>query len=223
MKAAFPRFYAILSAELPSTKVDTVASALADAGVELIQYRDKNSAPRTVFENSLKIAAALARKPVRFIVNDRPDVARLCGAGGVHVGQEDLPVEDARAICCEASPHAGGASRFWTGFWVGVSTHTLEQVRDAEKTSADYIAIGPIFPTSTKEKPDPVVGMEFIRLARRLTKKPLVAIGGITLALAPEVFLAGADCVAVAQDLIGAANPAERAREYLTVSASCCS
>ncbi len=219
MKLVFPRLYAIMSADMPAAKEPTIAESLANAGVELIQYRDKSATSRTLFENSSRIAHALAGRPVRLIVNDRPDIAFLAGAGGVHVGQEDLPVESARFVCGEAASFQGDASTFW----VGVSTHNLEQVREAAKTSADYIAVGPIFATSTKKNPDPVVGTEFIRRARALTKKPLVAIGGITLALAPEVFLAGADCVAVTKDLMGASDPAARAREYLAVARSCSS
>jgi thiamine-phosphate pyrophosphorylase len=125
----------------------------------------------------------------------------------VHVGQEDLGVEDARAIC--------GPDR-----WVGVSAHTLEQVAEANLTSADYVAFGPIFPTATKKNPDPVVGTDLLRQARRITKKPLVAIGGITLERAAEVYRAGADSLAVIRDLISVPNPAVRAREYLDVAAS---
>jgi thiamine-phosphate pyrophosphorylase len=136
------------------------------------------------------------------VVNDRPDVAALAGAGGVHVGQEDLPVEDARAIC---GRHC----------WVGISTHNEAQVREAEATSADYVAVGPIFPTSTKPQADPVVGLELIRRARSITRKPLVAIGGITVENAEQVWRAGADSVAVARDLLAAADPAAQAREYL--------
>jgi thiamine-phosphate pyrophosphorylase len=144
---------------------------------------------------------------VRLIVNDRPDIALLADAGGVHVGQEDLGVEEARAIC--------GRDR-----WVGVSTHSLEQLAAADLTSADYIAIGPIFPTATKKNPDPVVGTELLRKARQMTRKPLVAIGGITLERAAEVYRAGADSLAVIRDLICAPNPGVRAREYLDVAAS---
>jgi len=98
---------------------------------------------------------------------------------------------------------------------VGISTHSLEQVRRANATSADYIAIGPIFPSSTKEDLEPVMGIECIRAARRLTSKPLVAIGGITLDLVPEVFQAGADSVAVARDLICATDPRRRTQEFV--------
>lgn len=214
---AFPSVYAILTADLVSTEESTLARALAEAGVRLIQYRDKAASSRTLFEKSARIAHSLAGSDARFIVNDRPDIACLVGAGGTHVGQEDLTVEDARTVCGEAASRAADAS----SFWVGVSTHTLEQVIEAEKTSADYIAVGPIFPTSTKQKLEPVVGTDFIRRARKLTAKPLVAIGGITVARALEVFRASADCVAVASDLMGAADPAARAREYLGIAASC--
>jgi thiamine-phosphate pyrophosphorylase len=98
---------------------------------------------------------------------------------------------------------------------VGVSTHSLEQVRAADRTTADYIAIGPIFQTRTKANPDPVVGLDTIVEARKLTRKPLVAIGGITLDNAAEVWQAGADCVAVVRDILGARSPGARTQEYL--------
>jgi len=153
----------------------------------------------------------LRPRGVRFIVNDRADIAMLAHAGGVHVGQDDLSVEDARAVC----GRAGGQD-----FWVGFSTHSLEQVAAADATSADYIAFGPIFPTASKKNPDPVVGTELLRQARQRTKKPLVAIGGITLERAAEVYRAGADSIAVIRDLIAAPDPGARAREYLDVAAA---
>jgi len=114
-------------------------------------------------------------------------------------------VEVARKIC--ARP-----------LWVGVSTHNLDQLRAADATSADYIAVGPIFPTATKQNPDAVVGLDFLRSARNFTRKPLVAIGGITVKSAQEVFRAGADSVAVISDLGNAPDPALRAREYLEIA-----
>jgi thiamine-phosphate pyrophosphorylase len=221
MNGDFPPLYAIMSAELLSApdleNVEDFVAMLASAGVGIIQYRSKYAASRTLFEVSSRISRALAGNSVRFIVNDRPDVARLSGADGVHVGQEDLPVDDARKVCHEAVAHRPGGPE---NFWVGVSTHTLEQVRHAATTSADYIALGPIFPTTTKERPDAIVGTDFIRQARQLTTKPLVAIGGITVSSAAEVFRAGADCVAVARDLICAPDPAARAAEYLAIAKS---
>jgi thiamine-phosphate pyrophosphorylase len=206
MKAAFPPLYGILSAELITTSAPELAVTLAEAGVALIQYRNKRATPRGLLDVSAQIAKAVASHSTRFIVNDRGDVAVLVGAQGVHVGQDDLPVDAARTMANHAN------------FWVGISTHTLDQVRAAASTSADYIAIGPIFATSTKENPDRVVGVDFIRQARMLTTKPLVAIGGITAETAADVFAAGADCVAVARDLICAPDPAVRAKRYLAIA-----
>jgi len=207
MNLVFPRLYAIIDPTLLAVSGLALAEALAESGVELIQYRDKTAISRHFFEISRQLATSLAPRGVRFIVNDRPDIALLAGAGGVHVGQEDLGVEDARSIC--------GRER-----WVGVSTHTLEQVAAADRTSADYVAFGPIFTTATKKNPDPTVGTELLRRARQMTTKPLVAIGGITLERAVEVFQAGADSLAVVRDLICSPSPAARAREYLEVAAS---
>jgi thiamine-phosphate pyrophosphorylase len=207
MNLVFPRLYAIIDPTLFTSSELDLAAALAESGVELIQYRNKTASSRQFFEISRQLSSALTPRGVRLIVNDRADIALLAGAGGVHVGQEDLSVADARTIC--------GADR-----WVGVSTHTLEQVAAADSTSADYVAFGPIFPTATKKNPDPVVGTELLRQARRMTRKPLVAIGGITLARAAEVYRAGADSLAVIRDLISVPNPAVRAREYLDVAAS---
>jgi thiamine-phosphate pyrophosphorylase len=203
----FPALYAILDAgpNLSTESVMSLAERLADAGVQLVQYRDKRGTARKIFDVSASLVARLGPRGVRVIVNDRADIAAMAGAGGVHVGQEDLPVEDARRVCGKS-------------LWVGVSTHNLEQLRAAGRTSADYIAVGPIFPTSTKENPDPVVGIEFLRAARKITGKPLVAIGGITVESAGEVYAAGADSVAVIGDLMSARDPAARAREYLAIA-----
>jgi thiamine-phosphate pyrophosphorylase len=182
------------------------ADVLARAGVQLIQLRDKRSTSAGVHAAAKDLVAHLSPRGVRLIVNDRPDIAAIVGAGGVHVGQGDLPVEDARRIC-------------GPGLWVGVSTHNLEQLHGAVRTSADYIAVGPIFPTVTKENPDPVVGVDFLREARRLTEKPLVAIGGISLGRAEELYRAGADSLAVTSDLLRARDPGLRACEYLEIAA----
>ncbi len=206
MSLVFPRLYAIMDAILLKTSELAFAEMLAESGVELIQYRNKQASARTLFEVSQHLSNLLNPRGVRYIVNDRADVAVLANAGGVHVGQEDLGVAEARMIC--------GTER-----WVGVSTHTLEQVARADQTSANYIAVGPIFATTTKQNPDAVVGVEFIHRARALTAKPLVAIGGITLDQAAEVFEAGADSVAVARDLLCAADPASRARRFLDLAA----
>ncbi len=206
----FPALYAILDAspEFASESafsIPEIAERLAEAGVELFQYRDKSGSARRIQENSQELASRFGPRGVRVIVNDRADIAAMARAGGVHVGQEDLPVDEARRVC--------GAT-----LWVGVSTHTLEQLRAADATSADYIAVGPIFPTGTKANPDPVVGLDFLRAARRITRKPLVAIGGITVESAGEVYQAGADSAAVIRDLMAASDPGQRAREYLAIA-----
>ncbi|HLJ22566.1 MAG TPA: thiamine phosphate synthase [Candidatus Acidoferrales bacterium] len=206
MNLVFPRLYAIIDPTLLTISELELAEALAGSGVELIQYRNKTASSRQFFEISRKLSSFLKPRGVRFVVNDRADIALLADAGGVHVGQDDLGVEDARAI---VGP----------GRWVGFSTHSLEQVAAADATSADYIAFGPIFPTVTKKNPDPVVGTALLRKARELTRKPLVAIGGITLDRAAEVYRAGADSLAVIRDLISVPNPAVRAREYLELAA----
>ena len=139
-----------------------------------------------------------------FIVNDRADVVRAAGAHGVHVGQEDLPVE----LCREVLGPEG---------LVGYSTHDLVQLAEADRSSANYLAFGPIFLTRSKEKPDPVVGLEGLAAARQATRKPLVAIGGITLETARAVLEAGADSLAVISDLLSAPDLAVRARDFLRV------
>jgi thiamine-phosphate pyrophosphorylase len=201
----FPGVYAIVDAGLAGERALEITEELAETGVDLIQYRDKTATPRRLFETCVALASRL-RGRARFIVNDRADIAALCDAGGVHVGQEDLSAADARAIC--------GDRR-----WVGVSTHNLEQFRTALESSADYIAVGPVFATATKKNPDPVVGLEFVTRARAMTRKPIVAIGGITAENAESVYRAGADSIAVIRDLMAAGKPAGRAAEYLRIAA----
>ena len=203
----FPPLYVVIDEDLLDTPPDECAKLLAASGVELIQYRAKHLSARDYFHACARLANCLGSRNARFIVNDRPDIAAIIEASGVHVGQEDLAAEEARRICGPA-------------LWVGVSTHNLQQVREAALTSATYIAVGPIFTTPTKERPDPVVGVSFIREARRLTNKPIVAIGGITLEHVAEVYSAGADCVAVIRDILSTSDPAARAREFLNVAES---
>jgi thiamine-phosphate pyrophosphorylase len=202
----FPPLYAILDPDFTTVPLPQLAASLSNAGVRLMQLRCKHASAARIHALASELAALLEPTGTRLIVNDRADVAALSGASGVHVGQEDLPVEDARRFC--PAP-----------LWVGVSTHNLEQLREADGTSADYIAVGPVFRTVTKANPDPVVGIEFVRAARQLTRKPLVAIGGITLESAAEVFRAGADSLAVISDLIAAPDPAQRAAAYLAIAA----
>jgi len=197
-----PRLYVILDAGLLRESATETARKLIGAGVEVLQYRAKQVPAKEMLASARELAEAARARGARFFVNDRPDVASLAGADGVHVGQDDLGVEEARGV---VGPDA----------WVGLSTHNIEQFEKALSSSADYIAVGPIFATTSKANPDPVVGLELIRRARRLTERPIVAIGGITLERAAEVIEAGADSVAVISDVLGAENPADRVRQYL--------
>jgi thiamine-phosphate pyrophosphorylase len=203
-RLVLPRLYVILDASLLKQPEKQCAEKLLAAGVRLLQYRDKQASARELLEKSRGITDVVCSQGGLFFVNDRPDVAYLAGASGVHVGQHDLNPEQSRAVI--------GAEKL-----VGVSTHNLKQFTAAAATSADYIAVGPVFETRTKANPDPVVGAELVRRARLLTDKPIVAIGGITLERAGEIIAAGADSVAVISDILLAPDPAERATEYIAL------
>jgi thiamine-phosphate pyrophosphorylase len=203
-RLALPPLYVILDAVLlPSDPVEFL-KRLMKAGARLFQYRNKTAPAREVLQAVQALTVTARQEKALFLANDRPDIARLAWANGVHVGQDDLEVAAARAI---VGPDA----------IVGISTHNLEQLEAAAATDADYIAVGPVFETKSKVQPDPVVGLELIREARRLTRKPLVAIGGITLERAGEVFRAGADSVAVISDILAAKNPPARVKQYLDI------
>ncbi|MGO8786746.1 MAG: thiamine phosphate synthase [Terriglobia bacterium] len=198
-----PRLYAIIDPAQSGgrTPVEVVAALLA-AGVRLIQLRDKHASSGELFLSAQQVGECLRKAAGIFIVNDRADVALALDADGVHVGQDDLPVDSARVLM---GPHK----------LVGHSTHDLEQVRAADCSTADYIAFGPIFPTASKENPDAVVGLAGLVDARKATRKPLVAIGGITLENARSAIAAGADSVAVIRGLVGAPDIRKRAEEFL--------
>ena len=203
MGIAIPRLYAIIDpARARGRPPAEIATAFLRAGVRLIQFRDKKVSSRRLYETCLELKEVLRNSGCILIVNDRSDVAAATDAEGVHLGQEDLPVEKARRVV--------GAGR-----WIGCSTHSLAQVVEADRSTANYIAFGPIFPTASKVNPGPVVGLEGLAQARRATQKPLVAIGGITLQNAGLVLASGADSVAVISDLLSAADLEERAREFL--------
>ena len=205
MRLAMPRLYAIIDPSFGDGRsLIEICEALLAGGATLLQYRDKSSSPRALFENGLRLAVRVHDAHSKFILNDRADIARALEADGVHVGQDDLPVESARRVM--------GSER-----WVGFSTHDLDQVREADSSSADYVAFGPVFQTFSKQKPDPVVGLDGVRAARQATGKALVAIGGITVENACSVIEAGADSVAVIQNLLRAPDIAARTREFLAV------
>jgi len=203
-RLALPPLYVILDAALlPSDPIELTIRML-DAGARLFQYRNKTSSSRELLEASQSVWFAVRQYGGRFIVNDRADIARLAGASGVHLGQDDLDVPGARMIVGTESI-------------IGFSTHNVEQFQAAAESDADYIALGPIFATDSKANPDPAVGVDFIRRVRKLTSKPIVAIGGITPERARQVIDAGADSVAVISDILKARNPAERVRQYLDI------
>jgi thiamine-phosphate pyrophosphorylase len=196
-----PRFYPILDAGCFANAAEmfSAAAEFAASGITLFQYRNKSGNARQMLAQARELRTRLGAN-IKLIMNDRADLCLAAGFDGLHVGQDDLSAESARLIV--------GNER-----WLGVSTHNSEQLAAADKTSADYLAIGPIFATSSKANPDPVVGLEGVRQARELTRKPLVAIGGITRANARLVIDAGADSVAVISDLL--LDPRKSAEEFL--------
>ncbi len=202
MTTHLPRLYPILDAGWFSdaTAMFTAAAELA-AACTLIQYRNKSGNARTMLDEARKLRARLG-PTVKLIMNDRADLCLAAQFDGLHVGQDDLSPESARRI-------------IGPNLWLGVSTHNPHQLVEADQTSADYLAIGPVFATASKQNPDPVVGLEGVRQARKLTRKPLVAIGGITRANARSVIDAGADAVAVISDLIR--DPRKSAEEFLRI------
>lgn len=207
-----PPFYPVLDADLLAMRGMTAlvaAEALLEAGVRILQFRHKGFFSRDAFDRASRIAELCRRAKALFVVNDRADVAILLDAG-LHLGQDDLTPSDARRI---APP----------GTIIGFSTHNERQLRSGDAEPVDYLAMGPIFATGSKQNPDPVVGLDRLRAMRLLTPKPLVAIGGIMRELAPLVFEAGADSIAIIGDLYPAdctrATLRNRAEEWIAISA----
>src|SRR5690348_5316485 len=195
--------YPILDASCFAASQELIgaASDLVQAGCTLLQYRNKSGSARVMLEHARELKIRFG-SGITLIMNDRADLCLAADFDGVHVGQQDLSPESVRKII--------GPDRL-----LGVSTHNPEQLRDADSTSADYLAIGPVFATSSKQNPDPVVGLEGVRRARALMRKPLVAIGGITRSNAASVIEAGADSVAVISDLLR--DPRKSAEEFLRI------
>ncbi len=203
-----PRLYPILDADAlarAGVPLAMAANALRDAGVRWLQYRDKRASDTEIVERMRELRAIFPAGEAMLLLNDRVHLCEAVGADGVHIGQEDLAAKQARKIL--------GPERL-----LGVSTHNVKQLRAALKTgAADYLAIGPVFGTRSKENPDPVVGLEGVKAARALTRLPLVAIGGITSENGREVIEAGADSVAVISGLLpeDGKGMAERVRDFL--------
>ena len=203
LKIRIPKLYAILDSSYFSDENALLAAAnsLATAGVTLLQYRNKTGNARQMLEQARELRHRLVNS-VKLIMNDRADLAVAAEFDGVHVGQDDLSPEGARKVIGDR-------------LWLGVSTHNPEQVKEADKTTADYIAVGPVFATASKANPDPVIGLDGVRKARSLTRKPLIAIGGITRANCLSVIEAGADSVAVISDLLP--EPGKSAETFLRI------
>ncbi len=179
-----PKLYAITDPQLSNyTHVEIVELLLA-AGVRFIQLRDKEASSKELLDQARACLELTRAADAKLIINDRVDVALTANADGVHLGQGDLNVAEAREILGDDAI-------------IGVSTHSLEQFKAAQQTSANYLAVGPVYATTTKENPDPVVSLELVKAAKALADRPLVAIGGITVERTKEVIAAGADSIAV--------------------------
>jgi thiamine-phosphate pyrophosphorylase len=198
------RLYAIIDPLDTGRDPIALARAMLAGGARLLQLRLKTAATGALLATATTLRELTAAAGATFIVNDRADVALACGADGVHLGQEDLPVATARAI---VGPNV----------WIGFSTHSETELAAAGAHGADYLAFGPIYATTSKSKADPVLGCERIAAARALTTGPLIAIGGITAATAPGVLAAGADAVAVIAALVRAPDVERATAELLAI------
>ena len=200
---SLPRLYPILDASsFPDTKaLCSSASELIAGGVTLLQYRNKSGNARQMLEHARELKRRVGDS-VKLIMNDRADLCVAAEFDGIHIGQDDLSPEGVRKVIGDLR-------------WLGVSTHNPNQLAEADKTTANYLAIGPVFATGSKANPDPVIGLDGVRQARGLTRKPLMAIGGITRANCSDVIAAGADAVAVISDLIR--EPRKSAEEFFRI------
>jgi thiamine-phosphate pyrophosphorylase len=203
-----PKFYPILDPEIAARHgIDAVIAAeqILEGGATILQFRHKGFFSREVFAQLESVAQLCRAAGALFVVNDRADLAALTGAA-LHLGQDDLTPTAARQVV--------GAKTL-----IGFSTHNEHQLRAAAAEPADYLALGPIFGTSSKDNPDPVVGIDELRRLRPLTDRPLVAIGGITRANVNSVLDAGADAVAIIGDLFaGDGNVRARTQEWIALT-----
>jgi len=180
-------------------------SEVIRGGAKMVQLRDKSAPMEILYREAMVIREITKNNDVCFIVNDRVDLAKLCGADGVHLGQEDLPVESARDILGDKAI-------------IGVSTHSLEQVRNAMVSSADYIAFGPVFPTLTKNNPNDVAGIDILKRIVDMVDKPLFAIGGINISRFMEVLKKGVTGVALISDIFAYPDAAKKMNDYLCLA-----
>ena len=206
MGPELPPLYAIVDAGLADRHgwaVPDLAAAYLDGGARVVQLRAPGVASGTLEGWCDAVVARASGYGAAVIVNDRADIARICGAAGVHLGQDDLPVEDARKVLGESGV-------------IGMSTHTAGQLGDVLARPVTYVAVGPVYATGTKRTGYRPVGPAFVRAAAaRAAATPVVAIGGITLERAPAVLASGAAAVAVIGDLLARGTPADRVRAYV--------
>ena len=190
----------------PARPLVEVLTAAAEAGAVLFQYRNKSAAMKDAYTEALALRQAAAKAGVLFIVNDRCDLALAVDADGVHLGQEDLPLDLARKVM--------GPDKL-----IGISTHNSDQVREATAGKPDYLGFGPIFKPGSKQDHDPVVGLEGLRAMRSLTSLPVFAIGGIQIDQVGEVMRAGADGVAVISAILKAPDISHAVNAFLAQDA----
>ncbi|HEY6639812.1 MAG TPA: thiamine phosphate synthase [Nitrospiraceae bacterium] len=195
--------YIILDPSIyPARPLVEVLTITAEAGAVLFQYRNKSAAMKDAYVEALALRQAAAKAGVLFIVNDRCDLALAVDADGVHLGQEDLPLDLARKVM--------GQDKL-----IGISTHNPDQVREAAAGRPDYLGFGPIFKPGSKQDHDPVVGLEGLRAMRKLTSLPIFAIGGIQIEQAGEVMRAGANGVAVISAILKATDISDAVHAFL--------
>lgn len=180
--------------------VETVVAEAVAGGVTLVQLREKRAGTRDFVQLAGRLKTLLAEQNVPLLINDRVDIALAVGAAGVHVGQTDMPVPDARRLL---GPDA----------IIGLSMDLDEQVVEAEALDVDYLGLGPVFPTMTKADHSEVLGVEGFLRRRSMSGHPCVAIGSVTAASVPELMRAGADGVAVVSAICKAENPRRAAHE----------
>jgi thiamine-phosphate pyrophosphorylase len=199
---SIPRFYPITSPLISGLGHAAQVELFAAGGATLVQLRDKSAAAADFYRSAVESVKLARNLGIQIVINDRVDIALACDADGVHLGQDDMPPGMARKLL--------GAGRI-----IGFSTHSVAQAIAASAYQVDYIAIGPVFPTSTKENPDPVVGLESLGTVKKLVSMPVVGIGGITLSHARAVLDAGADSVAVISDLFVTGDITARIRSFI--------
>ena len=201
----FSPLYPIIDLTVFHGPLEPLLVTLTRAGVNLIQLRGKSVSSKSLFNQCTQLVSLAQPRSLRVIVNDRVDLAWLSGADGVHLGQDDLPCEEARKMLGDDAT-------------IGLSTHNLEQARAAENSPADYVAIGPVFPTQSKANPDPIVSSRELQAIRKSVTKPLIAIGGITTKNVLPLFDLGVDSVAVIRDVILAPDIFRQATSFMELA-----